>query len=76
MNSNNSVDWNFLLDTNKNIFKTLTKWSMGDLTTREVANKVSNTEFSSEFRKLVRNNGTTYGRRLARKALRYRGEFI
>lgn len=76
MNSEESVDWNFLLDSNKNVFKTLSKWSVGGLTTREVVDSVAFTEFSGEFRKLVRNNGTTYGRRLARKALRYRGEFV
>ena len=76
MNSNDSVNWNFLLDSNKKLFKTITKWSVGNLTTREVVDSVAFTEFSGEFRKLVRNNGTTYGRRLARKALRYRGEFV
>ena len=76
MNSSNSIDWSLLLDTNNKVFKTISRWSMGNLTTREVVDSISFTEFSGEFRKLVRNNGTTYGRRLARKALRYRGELV
>jgi len=76
MKSSNSVDWNLLLDENNSVFKTISKWSTGDLTTREVVDSVTYTEYSGEFRKLVRNHGTTYGRRLARKALRYRGELV
>jgi hypothetical protein len=76
MKSSNSVDWNLLLDENNSVFKTISKWSTGDLTTREVVDSVTYTQYSGEFRKLVRNHGTTYGRRLARKALRYRGELV
>lgn len=76
MNSSSSIDWNLLLDSNNKVFKTISKWSKGSLTTRQVVDSVTFTEFSGEFRKLVRNHGTTYGRRLARKALRYRGELV
>jgi hypothetical protein len=76
MKSSNSVDWNLLLDENNSVFKTISKWSTGDLTRRAVVDSVTYTQYSGEFRKLVRNHGTTYGRRLARKALRYRGELV
>ncbi|NVM36702.1 MAG: hypothetical protein HWN81_13990 [Candidatus Lokiarchaeota archaeon] len=76
MKNSSSVDWNLLLDSNNSVLKTISRWSSGELTTREVVDSVTFTEFSGEFRKLVRNHGTTYGRRLARKALRYRGELV
>jgi hypothetical protein len=73
MRSANSVNWNLLLDSKSCLTNLMQKWSESDVTTREVVDKLSHTEFAGEFRKLVRNNGTNYARRLARKALKYRG---
>ncbi len=72
MNSVNAVDWDLLLDTNVQVKRKFSMWSNGQVSTREMADHLRNTEYSGEFRKLVRNYGTTYGRRLARKALSYR----
>jgi len=71
-----SVDWRLLLDTDRQVTKMLKNWSVGSLTTREVVNRLAHTDFAGEFRRLIRNSGTTYARRLARKALRYRGTVI
>ena len=73
MKNAQSVNWNLLLDERRSVLNSIQKWAVGTATTREVSSNLTNTQFSSEFRKLVRNNGTVYGRRLARKALRYRG---
>ncbi len=72
MKNSTSTDWNLLLS-NKCSVKTLNQFAKGDETTKAVTSCFANTEKASEFRKLVRNHGTTYARRLARKALRYRG---
>lgn len=76
MKSVNSVDWHQLLESNRNVQRIIKRWSTGSMSTRDVSSRLANTDFSGEFRRLVRNNGTTYGRRLARKALRYRGVTI
>jgi|GEM_PF-1899910 len=68
-----SVNWGLLLETDRQTAVMFSNWATGTLTTREVANRLAHSEFAGEFRRLVRNNGTTYARRLARKALRYRG---
>ena len=68
-----SVNWSLLLETDKQTTKMFSNWATGGLTTREASNRLTHSEFAGEFRRLVRNNGTTYARRLARKALRYRG---
>lgn len=74
MKTANSVNWTNLIDESPQKVKTtLTKWATESLSTRQVTQTLAHSNFSGEFRKLVRNNGTTYGRRLARKALRYRG---
>ena len=71
-----SVNWGLLLESDRQVSKMLANWSIESITTREVVSRLAHTEFSGEFRRLVRNNGTTYARRLARKALRYRGTKI
>ncbi len=68
-----SVNWGLLLETDKQTTKMLANWATGSLTTREVVSRFAHSEFAGEFRRLIRNSGTTYARRLARKALRYRG---
>ena len=73
MKTVNSVNWKLLLDGDRDVANLISQWSIENLTTRDVASRLAYTKFSGEFRKLVRANGTTYARRLARKALRYRG---
>ena len=73
MKTQESVDWGLLLESDCQVKKVLTNWSTASLTTGEVTNRLAHTEFAGEFRRLIRNNGTMYARRLARKALRYRG---
>jgi hypothetical protein len=73
MKTIDSVNWSLLLETDKQTTKMFANWSVGGLTTSEVVTRLAHSEFAGEFRRLIRNNGTTYARRLARKALRYRG---
>jgi|TARA_R100000306_G_C4335378_1_gene122473 hypothetical protein len=70
-----TTDWNALLES-KCTAKTMKAFAEGDASTRSVTQKLANSEHAGEFRKLVRENGTTYARRLARKALRYRGMLV
>jgi hypothetical protein len=70
-----TTDWNVLLGS-KCAMKTMKSFAQGDESTRSVTEKLANSEYAGEFRKLVRENGTTYARRLARKALRYRGMLV
>lgn len=72
MKTTETTDWNLLLS-NKCSVKTLNNFATGDETTKSVTSCFTNTPKAGEFRKLVRNHGTTYARRLTRKALRYRG---
>lgn len=72
MKDSTTTDWNLLLSSKCGV-KTLNKFAVGDTTTKGVTTSFANTEKASEFRKLVRNHGSMYARRLTRKALRYRG---
>ena len=65
------TDWNLLLS-NRCGVKTLNKFAIGNVSTKSVSTCFANTDKASEFRKLVRTHGSTYARRLTRKALRYR----
>ena len=72
MTSPPKTDWNTLL-ASKCAVKALNDFASGSQSTRAVTAKFANTNKAGEFRKLVRNYGTTYARSLTRKALRYRG---
>jgi hypothetical protein len=72
MKNSTTTDWDVLLS-NKCAVQTLNKFASGAASTRGVATCFANTEKAGEFRKLVRTYGSTYARRLTRKALRYRG---
>ena len=72
MKNSTPPDWNLLLS-NKSSVTTLNKFATGAETTKGVTSCFTNTPKAGEFRKLVRTHGTTYARRLTRKALRYRG---
>ena len=66
------INWTLLLECNKKVSFLIEDWSLNKTSTREVTRSLAFSEFAGEFRNLVRSHGTTYGRRLARKALRYR----
>lgn len=68
MNSRNSVNWDKLL-----VDPVMVSWSTGNTSSREVTERFKDSMRAGEFRNLVRSRGTTEARRLARKALRYRG---
>ena len=72
MKNSATTDWDVLLSS-KCAVKTLNKFATGGESTKAVATCFANTEKAGEFRKLVRTHGSTYARRLTRKALRYRG---
>ncbi len=73
MKTVNSADWNLLLEVDDEARQAIRDWASGTLTTRDVVGRFAYTSYAGEFRRLVRGNGTTYARRLARKALKYRG---
>ncbi len=66
------IDWTSLLSTQKNV-KKVKKFATGNTTGREFYSQFSNTSAGGEARTLLRTHGVTYGRRLARKALKRRG---
>lgn len=66
------TNWN-LLFSNDCVVDLLNDFAFQTLSVNEVSEALANTEFAGEFRNLVRTQGTDYARRLARKALRYRG---
>lgn len=51
---------------------TLKRWATGKESTRGVTSLFKNTVYAGDFRSLVRDHGTMYARRLARKALKRR----
>ena len=75
MKTASTTDWNALL-ASKCAANTMKSFATGEASTRSVTEKFANSEHAGEFRKLVGENGTTYARRLARKALRYRGMLV
>ena len=66
------TNWN-LLFSNDCVVDLLNDFAFQSLSVNEVSEALASTEFAGEFRNLVRSQGTDYARRLARKALRYRG---
>ena len=72
MKNSMTTDWDVLLSNPCGV-KTLNKFASGVESARGVTSCFANTERAGEFRKLVRTYGSTYARRLTRKALRYRG---
>lgn len=68
---NTKINWQSLIDQGpRNMIK---DWAGGQVSTKLVIEVLTGTTKAGEFRKLVRTHGTTYSRRLARKALRRRG---
>jgi hypothetical protein len=66
------IDWGTILS-NKTKVKAVKKFAVGERTGRELTSDFANTEGGGEVRTLLRTHGVTYGRRLARKALKRRG---
>ena len=66
------IDWGTILS-NKTRVKAVKKFAHSEGTGRELASSFANTDGSGEVRTLLRTHGVTYGRRLARKALKRRG---
>jgi len=71
MKDKTTTDWNLLLSSKCSV-KTLNSFAIGDASTKGVTSCFTNTDKAGEFRKLIRNHGSMYARRLTRKALRYR----
>ena len=67
-----SVNWTGLLEETKTAKEIIKRWANKRLTTREAIERLKGNQ-GMEFRRLIRANGTNYGQRLARKALKYRG---
>ena len=65
------IDWSSVLS-NKTKVRAVNKFASGGAG-GELAKSFASTETSSEVRSLLRTHGVTYGRRLARKALKRRG---
>tara|TARA_R100000995_G_scaffold34550_2_gene15602 strand:- start:851 stop:1057 length:207 start_codon:yes stop_codon:yes gene_type:complete len=66
------IDWGTILS-NKTKVKAVKKFAHSEGTGKELTSSFANTEGSGEVRTLLRTHGVTYGRRLARKALKRRG---
>ena len=66
------IDWGTILS-NKTKVKAVKKFAHSEGTGKELASSFANTEGGGEVRTLLRTHGVTYGRRLARKALKRRG---
>lgn len=71
MKDTTTTDWNLLLSSKCGI-KALNQFAVGEQSTKGVTACFANTDKAGEFRRLVRTHGSTYARRLTRKALRYR----
>ena len=66
------IDWGTILSNNTKV-KAVKKFAHSEGTGRELTSSLANTDGSGEVRTLLRTHGVTYGRRLARKALKRRG---
>jgi|TARA_Y100001938_G_C7967486_1_gene367568 histidinol-phosphate/aromatic aminotransferase/cobyric acid decarboxylase-like protein len=72
MKTKETTDWSFLLSTARNR-KVMKQFATGSISASAATQAFAHSDYAGEFRKLLRVNGTLYARRLARKALRYRG---
>ena len=72
MKTKDTTNWELLLSRRSSSLA-IKRFATGTYSTEATMKALAFTDCSGEFRKLVRTNGTSYARRLARKALRYRG---
>ena len=66
------VDWTGILSNKKSV-KAVKQFATGTTSGRELYSEFANTNSGGEVRTLLRTYGVTYGRRLARKALKRSG---
>ena len=72
MKTKETTDWGVLLSTARNR-KVMKQFATGTMSASAVRQTFAHSDYAGEFRKLLNTNGALYARRLARKALRYRG---
>ena len=76
MKNSETTDWNSMLVMDSHV-NAMIEFAFNEGCVSRTTDVLSKTQQSKtarpEFRKLVNANGATYARRLARKALRYRG---
>lgn len=66
------TNWNVLLGSESSL-DAVADFAFQNVSVNETSERLAFSESAGEFRNLVRTNGAQYARRLARKALRYRG---
>ena len=66
------VNWTGILSNKKRVMA-VKQFATGESSGRELYSSFANTEGGGEVRTLLRENGVSYSRRLARKALKRRG---
>jgi hypothetical protein len=69
------VNWNEVLGTKQQL-RTVAKFAGGELSATKLRQTFRGTEVAGEINSLIRNHGTQYARRLARKALKRRGTVV
>ena len=72
MRTNETTDWNVLLSCDSSL-QALVDFAFNDVSANATTEALAFTSAAGQFRSLLRTNGAQYARRLARKALRYRG---
>ena len=72
MRTSETTDWNVLLGCD-NTLQAVAGFAFGGVSANATTEALSFTDAAGQFRNLLRTNGAQYARRLARKALRYRG---
>ena len=75
MRTAETTDWLTLLSTRKSQ-RVMYNFGVGKYSVSDATKSFANTQYSGEFRRLVRTHGAIYARRLTRKALRYRGLLV
>lgn len=66
------TNWNVLLGCEDSL-DAISNFAFNNVSVNETSEQLAYSASAGEFRNLVRSHGAQYARRLARKALRYRG---
>jgi hypothetical protein len=69
------VNWTEVLANRKQL-RTVAKFAGGDMSASQLRSSFKGTDASREVNSLIKTHGTTYARRLARKALKRRGTVV
>ena len=72
MRTSETTNWNVLLGCDQRL-QALADFAFNDASASATTEALAFTDAAGQFRSLLRTNGAQYARRLARKALRYRG---